>query len=290
MNRIISKKLAIYYGWPSAVNATFTAPLAAAVFSNYHLVIFGAGLEDASHPDHANTIAIINDPQMASTEVYGYINSTDSFEINQNNIDNWALMGVRGVFCDRFGFDFGVTRTSQNQIVNYIHGKNLNAFVNAFFPDDAFSTKGDETNNPQRDACSLGPRDWYLAESYQIINDVYENPVTWVERSNLIKKYKNDLGIKVATVTTTLSGIYDQKKFDYAYYSTLLFGFDACGWGEQDFSATTAQLPFRQRKKFYGKKYDSNFIKIDGGIYSTKTNIGFEVNTTTHEVDYFLSH
>ena len=52
---------------------------------------------------------------------------------NQTKIDNWAAMGVKGVFVDRFGYDFGVSRANQNQIVDYIHSKNISAFVNAYF-------------------------------------------------------------------------------------------------------------------------------------------------------------
>ena len=288
MNRIVAQKLAIYYGWPSAVNATFTVPLAAAVFAKYNIVVWGAGLEDASHPDHANSIAIIADSQMTKTKVFGYIDSTDSVVANQTKIDNWALMGVKGIFCDKFGYDFAVSRDIQNQLVDYIHSKNLSAFVNAFFVDDAFSTNTNAINNPNRDACHLGKNDWYLAESYQIINDIYEESSTWMTRSNLIKKYKTDLGINVATVTTTLTGVYDQDKFDYAYFSSLLYGFDAMGWGEKDFSASSAQLPFRPRKKFYGDKYNSNHIKTNGDIHTRNTNVGFEVNTTTHKVDFLI--
>ena len=286
--RVVSQKLAIYYGWPSAVNATYSPPLAAGVFKQYNLVVFGAGLEDLSHPDHLNTIAIIADPQMVKTKVFGYINATDGFVINKPKIDNWTLMGVAGIFLDRFGYDFGVSRADQNQLVDYIHSQNLSAFVNAYFPDDAFSSNANATYNPQRDACHLGSNDWYLAESYQIINDIYDEASTSIARSNLIKKYKSDTGVKVATITTTLSGVFDQNKFDYAYFSTLLFGFEASGWGEQDFSAITAQLPFRPRKKFYGTKYDSAGIEVNGNIISIKTNIGFELNTTTHKVDHVL--
>jgi hypothetical protein len=288
MSQIEAKTLAIYYGYPSSVNATYTVPLAAAVFGQYDLVVWGATLENTTHPDHLNAIAIIANPQMSKTKVYGYISSTDPIATNQTNIDNWAAMGVKGIFCDTFGYDFGVSRATQNQLVDYIHGKNLSAFVNAFNPDDAFSTDANPTYNPQRDACHLGTNDWYLAESYQIIDDVYDETSNWITLSEAIQKYKCDLGIKVATITTTLTGLFDQNKFDYAYFSTLLYGFDASGWGEQDYSAITAQLPFRQRKKFYGKTYDPAGIKMQGDIFSIKTNVGFLVNTTTHTVDYLL--
>ena len=56
----IPKKLAIYYGWPSAVSgAGGNVTTAANVFKDYDQVVLGAGLEDGTHPDHTNTAAII---------------------------------------------------------------------------------------------------------------------------------------------------------------------------------------------------------------------------------------
>src|SRR5437016_9884185 len=114
MSRIESKRLAIYYGYPSGVNGTFTVPGAINVFKDYYLIVFGDGLEAVSHPDHANTVAII--AGLTNSKVYGYIDSTLSITTLQTNIDNWALMGVAGIFCDRFGYDFGLTRAAQNAI------------------------------------------------------------------------------------------------------------------------------------------------------------------------------
>lgn len=271
MTNVENKKLAIYYGWPSSVNATFTVTGAINVFKDYNLLVLGAGLEDITHPDHINTVAII--AGLTSTKVYGYVDATLPIATISTKIDNWAAMAVAGIFVDQFGYDFGLTRTAQNAIVDYIHGKNLSAFVNAWNPDDAFEPTVDLVTH-------LGSRDWFLAESYQIINDNYELVEDWIARSEKLKKYNAATGTKIAGITTTLSGIYDQNKFDYAYFSALLYGFNAFGYGEQNFSSITAQLPFRPRKKYYGNTYVSD-IKNQNGKLSINTNIGFEINTIT---------
>jgi len=90
----------------SIMSTMFTA---VAVFSMYDLVVFGDGLESPTHPDNANTTSIINDPGMANTLVFGYINSTIDLDTIQTNIDLWQTMGVKGIFCDQFGYDFGNT-------------------------------------------------------------------------------------------------------------------------------------------------------------------------------------
>src|SRR3990172_11659390 len=104
---VVPKKLFIYYGWPIALNGLWSVASVAAELSQYDLGVFGAGLEDSNHPDHQNTIDIIANSSMVNTEVYGYISTKDGLTANQPKIDNWDAMGVKGIFCDEYGFDFG---------------------------------------------------------------------------------------------------------------------------------------------------------------------------------------
>src|SRR5256885_1681427 len=122
MSNITPQKLAIYYGWPSAVNGSGGDVATAVVtFKVYNLVVFGQGLENETHPDHVNTISIIDHPDMANTNVFGYVNSTLDLDDIQTKIDAWALMGVKGIFMDQFGYDFNVSRDKQRTIIWSIH-------------------------------------------------------------------------------------------------------------------------------------------------------------------------
>ena len=278
MSRIESRRLAIYYGYPSGVNGTFNVPGAINVFNDYHLVVFGAGLEEVTHPDHTNTVNII--AGMPNTKVFGYIDATLTLVDIKDKIDKWDAMAVAGIFCDRFGYDFGVLRAAQNDIVDYIHTKNLSAFVNAWNPDDAFAPSGNLVTH-------LGAKDWFLAESYQIINDDYQPTQDWIDRSEKLAKYSAATETKVAGITTSLGGVYDQAKFDYAYFSSLLYGLDAFGYGEENFAATSGQLPVRPRKRYYGTNYTSG-IEGDDVVLTRSTNVGFKINTITKTVDYLI--
>lgn len=276
------KRLAIFYGWPSTVNATYTVAGAIAVFKQYDIIVFGSGLESPTHGDHANTVAIIAGlPKRVA--VYGYVDSPLGIATTGPSIDAWAAMGVAGIFCDEFGYDFSMTRALQNTLVDYIHGKNLSAFVNAWNPDDAFAPSGDTLTH-------LGANDWFLAESYQIINDSYQTTDDWRSRSDKLKNYKKATGTSIATVTTTQldSTLFDQGKFDFAYFSTAIYGFDAFGWGEKNFSASDGKLPFHARKKYYGDQFVSD-IQTDGGLVKRYTNVGIQVNTITKTVDYVIN-
>lgn len=277
------KRLAVFYGWPSTVNATYTVAGATNVFRVYDLVVFGDGLENPTHGDHLNTKAIIA-ALPKRTKVYGYVDATLSPTVYEPKIDAWVAMGVAGIFCDQFGYDFGMTRATQNALVDYIHSKNLSAFVNAWNPDDVFAPSGNLTTK-------LNGNDWVLAESYQIIEDNYQPTNDWITRSEKLRDYKKATNVKVATLTTTVldSTAFDADKFDYAYYSTALYDFDAFGWGEKFFSASDGKLPFRNRKKLYGTKFVSDVVN-DGGVLKRYTNVGVEVNTITRKVDFVVDN
>jgi hypothetical protein len=169
-------KLAVYYGFPSSVNgAAGNIDNAAAVFSQYDVVIFGDslqfprytgapgqkpdyGCDQDSHLDHDNTVGIISRLNTAGTAVYGYVsiggeNTAWKCDTNgdgtvepaphtmaeiQARVDAWAAMGVKGIFLDEAEYGFGCSRDRQNAVVDYVHNKNLGVFINAWNPDDVF--------------------------------------------------------------------------------------------------------------------------------------------------------
>lgn len=280
-------KLAFFYGWPSSVNGSTTTAEAVSHYSNYDAVVFGEGIEDPAHGDHTNTQNIMNDAGMSNTDVYGYVNTTNSYTAIYTAIDRWIAMGVAGIFLDRFGYDFLVSRDKQNSLVEYIRYKGKHAFVNAWNPDDVFSSAVDATYNPQGLAASIDGSDIYLAESYQIINGAYQSETDWRTKSNKMAAYKISNGTKMAATTTYDASAFDQAKADYSYYSAVLDDLDYWSWGEQFFSASSGQLPFRTRKTVYGDKLTGAIVQ-NGNVFERDTNVGIHIDTTTNTVDYLL--
>lgn len=293
------KKLAVYYGWPSAVNgAGGDVNAAAAVFKDYDQVIFGAGLEDSSHGDHVNTQSIINHVDMASTEVYGYVDATLTLNDAQTKIDNWYAMGVAGIFLDQFGYDFNVSRVKQRELVWCIHekGAGLKAFVNAWNVDDAFSSAVVAVHNPDGLDTRLGSDDTYLAESFAILNGAYDDNDTdtndikdFQDKATKMVNYRTTYGTSLAAVTTTDASPFDQAKADYSYLLAVMNEFDSWGWGEEFFSASSASLPFVTRASYDGSKFTGAII-IDtvNGIIERDTNVGISVDTVNHTVSNVL--
>ncbi|MGH2626856.1 MAG: hypothetical protein ACRDHY_09425, partial [Anaerolineales bacterium] len=253
---LLPGRLAIYHGFPSLVNASSGDPAAASeVFKDYDVVVFGDGLQDPSHPDHANTAAIIANLRTPpnATAVYGYIpigvtTANLSSEEIQGRVDAWRAMGAAGIFVDEADYAFGVTRRRQNEVVDYVHGKGLAVFINAFDPDDVFSP-AIQLLNPEGLPAHLGPADTYLHESFQIILSEYQDPAFWAGKSDRAPVYQSEFGTRMAAVTTVSPNQpgFDATKFAYAWWSALLYGFEAVGWGELDYSAGDNSLPLRPR-------------------------------------------
>ena len=234
---------------------------------------------------------------MANTQVFGYIDGTLPLNTIQEKIDLWYPMGIAGIFIDRTGFEFGLTREKQREIVWSIHEKGdntLKAFINAWNPSDVFDPAV-HANNPNGLATRLDNRDIYLAESFAVLNGAYDdndldtnNIKDWQDKAAKMVAYKATFGTEMAAISTNDASPFDQAKADYSYFAAALNDFDYWGYGEENFSSISAQLPFRTRKTFYGNRFDSA-VTIAGNVYERRTNVGIHVDTGAHTVDILLA-
>lgn len=268
------KKIAIYYGWPIAVNGAWSVAAAVSVFNDYDIVIFGSGLEATSHPEYQSTKDIVD---ATTAEVYGYIDAVLSVQSIQTKVNQWKVVGgsnklIKGIFFDQFGFDYGLNRQIQNDIVDYVHAQGMPVFVNAWDPDDVFKkSMGKDTH--------LTSTDWYLAESHYVKLGDWQPTAEWETKSDKMVSYKSLIGTKMACITTTTGAIgYSSDKWNNAYYAHAVYGFDASGWGEPFFSAPDALLPFRMRPTIEGTTFTGQMVK-NNGIFERPTNVGINIDS-----------
>ncbi len=270
-------RLAVYYGWPSLVNGSnYNTAAATAVFGQYQVVVFGQGLEQTTHGDHANTIQIIQMlHQNYGTRVFGYMNAEEWSlygAIPANwvaRIDMWAAMGVNGIFVDRFSYDWMITREMQSGMLDAIHSRGLPAFVNGWFIDNVFSSQPDpmfKDANPLGWPSHMLATDMYLLESftiyqgwYDVCAQPYEDADSWIEKADKAFVYHQTFGSEMWTMTTAnqltaVSAAAVEETIDprlsYAWHATAVYGFEGMGWTEPSFSATGAYLnllPWRTR-------------------------------------------
>ncbi len=160
------RKLLFYYGYPSLFNgAGGNLERAAAQFDRYDIVVLGAGLEDPAHPQHQAASAVIG---LSEAQFYGYVPLTLPIGEVCERIDEWADMGVAGVFLDEGGYDYlaprlgGILRARMHQVeaVRCARERGLAEALNAWNPADVLASSHGEPPLP------LGEGDAVLIESF----------------------------------------------------------------------------------------------------------------------------
>jgi len=260
-------RVAIYYGIPSLVNgAGGDVSRAAAVFGAYDVVVFGDGLQYAAPPErtpwagaeaHARTRQIIQllARTRPSTQVFGYVPLGDTSRLTADEVAEavrqWHDMGVQGIFLDEAGYDYGVTRDRQNDVVSLIHDLRMRAFVNAFDPDDVLSDEAVALNsrgggNPAGEPSRLDEADLLLVESFVVRNGVRESADVWKARTEKAASYRRSTGITIVGVTTTTRRAgFNRSLCDQAWKEAVAWELSGFGWGEPDYAAGDSVLPPR---------------------------------------------
>ena len=289
--------LLIYYSYPSTINGAATIAEAATEFGAYDIAILGDGLQDGPgdpqpHADHQNTIQIMAHPAAANTLFFGYIDlGVTTYNLSlaeiERRIDAWKAMGIDGIFLDDFGYDYGVNRARQNAAVDLVHAAGLPVFANGWSPDDCFGSQVN-ANNPTGLPTHLGAGDYFLSESYQIIEGDYDTESNWQNKANDLLNYQRQLSFEVLSNTTPDAlGTYDETKWHYAWYSAALYGHLATCWGEYLYSAISSEAPFRARPaESIGTIYKSGIAR-NGSLYTRRTERGtIFVNAATHTAGF----
>ncbi len=253
-------RLTIYYSWPSLVNgAEGNVDKAVAAFSPFDIIVLG-GVEHPDHPDHDPSAQIIAQLTAAGKEVYGYVDmgvSTENLPVAtaEQYVDEWKAMGVTGIFWDDAGYDFGVDRARQNALIDYTHAQGLRVFINAWHPEDVFE--------PDPDPTHLTAGDLYLAESHPVDDGRFADLDLWWDKSQMLLNYRAQTGVRLAAISTgddRSSGWANAPVFRQALWAAYLFGFDAFGFTNPEYSASGPSGDHLQPLPHLATNPGSNFV------------------------------
>lgn len=203
------RSLMIYYAPPQVINGVYDDDYAAGILSRYDDVVLGTGLEDPAHPYYASTTAIIARVAELSpqTVVWGYIDpgiSTGNFSLATlyAQIDQWIAIGAKGIFMDVFGYDYGVSRSRQNALIEYVHSKGYGSILNAWNSDEALGSQVEATYNPDGTPTAANGSDVLLLESWVCNSDAYTAPHYVIisdikTRADKARAYRDTLGVRI---------------------------------------------------------------------------------------------
>jgi hypothetical protein len=276
------KDLLIYYGWTNSFNSGTNGWdnwKVALDMARYEMIVFGSGLEETSHGDHANMNTIIGYVRSLNpnTKFFGYVSVNQSYNDFIDKVDKWDTnVGVDGIFMDEAGYDYGKTRDEFNDRVDYVHGvasssssasegehgpDGLIAFANAWNLDHILGTANDTsypntTYNSDLQESHLGVNDWVLVESFAINTqsytastpDGYEPKADWAARGSKMLNLRATYGVNVAGVCVIQdSHASDQAMFDFAYTSALMWSLGAFGSSDHNYGSSSAKTEYLTR-------------------------------------------
>lgn len=180
------KALLIYYGYPIAYKSMWEpTQVISEISATYKYWVVGHTYQDPSHEEYDSTVQIMQGVRANGVKLYGYIplgTSSYNYSLAQITtiVDQWKAIGVDGIFLDEYGYDYGVTRQRQIDVVNMVHSKGLPVCANAWVFEEFVSDTLAETgwpagdwkyerwlvNNPNNLPSPKQPGDSYLIENF----------------------------------------------------------------------------------------------------------------------------
>jgi hypothetical protein len=273
------RDLMVFYGWPGGYNQYWNNESVSKDMARYGLIVLGAGLQDPSHGDYANTCAIVARIKQLNPGclIFGYITTKETLTNFQTKTGQWKTVGVHGIFMDEYGYDYSNTRAQQNERVEHVHGQNMVAFANCWNMDHALGTADDpsypnSTHNPSAEESALNTNDWYLLESYLVnttayadqgppVNKGYEAKAQWAARVIKMIGLRATYGINVAAVGIIDSGeATGQAMFNFFFTGALMASLEGAGVSDTNYGATSGKGPWwvRPDVKGMGKVWTLN--------------------------------
>jgi hypothetical protein len=254
-SRTTPLSLLIYYGWPSSFNSAsngWDINKVAMDMGRYGLIVLGSGLEETSHGDHDNTVAIIAhlltlDP---NARIFGYEDTAQAFDAFADKVAKWEAMGATGIFLDKAGYDYGTVATNGraafNAKVDLLHSLGLMAFANAWKLDHVLTEEDDAsypnaTWNPYLLKSNLRPcADWCLLESLAVNDDSYTNG--FEAQSQFLARAGRARALRGQALMAAVGiiGAEDTGKFAFLWTAGLMALMDAVGNADTGYGASTA--------------------------------------------------
>lgn len=250
------KRLLVYYGWVNSFNSgvnQWNNEKVAQDMARYGTIVLGNGVQESTHGDYSNTSVII--PRIKEInpdcEIFGYVSLNQAQASFKTKVNEWEELGVDGIFFDEAGYDYGSVATNGreafNQMVGYVHAKEMKCFINAWKIEHVLSneTSDDDvsypnaTYNPQNLASELYTDDIYMLESFGIKSDkTYESKTSWLDRGTKARQFE----IRLASLSCIDDADVDgNDKMKFVYVSAMMWELDMVGASDTNYGASSAK-------------------------------------------------
>lgn len=266
----------IYLGDPSTVNNSFSFEESSKYFTKFEHVVLGKN----PSLEHNNLITEVR--KSKAVRFYGYVDAgvntlnTSVSEIGMKVLQ-WMTYGVEGIYLDNFGYDQGVSRERQNEILDIIHEHGMKAVLSAPKFSDVLTEATDETQNPSSLAPRLKNGDAYHYKGFAFTQLRTKRPFLDVLSTVRDLYYiRKELGVQIFATDSTYSGdVLGQEMYDYAHGLALLTSMDGFYLLANDLGESNSQIVTYGKLPLTGEWYEANpVIAFNHGNYERITQFG----------------
>jgi hypothetical protein len=259
------ERVAFFYGYPGWINGAADLDASAAWLYPYDVVVMGFAEGTLSDATAVAARLKSNNP---AVRIFGYIDIGSTAHYGEDEMralaDRAFTAGATGVFWDEYGYDFETTRARQNNMVDYVHGKGMSVFVNAWNPDDVFSPAV-TPQNPGGLPAHLGKGDYYLLESFVVNTGVPWSSAPYMPNSIVLSKldkigpYRAATGVKMVALSYINESRPDAGRlYEYALAFATYASLDGFAAAVEDIGGSTNRLAsytstLRQPLGWYGR-------------------------------------
>lgn len=285
-------RVTIYSGDPLLVNDAANSDEAARYFTYFDQVILRN--IDANSNEILNTRTVIEKTHaLSNTKFYIEIDAgvfTSNYTIDYINvlIDTWANAGIDGVYFINFGYDKGVNRRRQNDLLDLVHNKGLYVIVSATNIDDIFSTDNLQGMNEDNEPINIDSDDAVLYRNFAIDGATYQDINTLKSDISKLIYYRTAYGNKIFALATIdeMDETEAQKQYYYAQALSILYSLDsfhAINSGEN-----LHTVKFYNNIPIVGNFYETNpIIEENGSILYRNTLSGtISIDTVQHTYEF----
>lgn len=267
----LPKDLLIYYGYPSSFNYpanSYVLENVAKDMAQYNMIAFGDGIADTGHTDHANFRTIIARLKALKPgiKLFGYVSSYQSLTLFKASTDKWsAIPEMDGILLDECGYDWGTTRATFNEQVDYIHASGCPiVFANGWWMRHLVGTQNDHlypnsTFNPLLLPSTMTAEDWYLLESFPVNTNAYASTngycimYDWTVKGQEAVALRGEFGVKIANVSMIdYNDATAETRFRFHQLTALMYSLDAQGSSNTLYGSSVPIVPFYDRLNWSG--------------------------------------
>lgn len=315
--------IAFYYNDLTNVDDMGSVDYSIEQFKKYDIVV-------TNPPSQNNSVRkqLVQTSMMAAgVKVFGYVQAGPmpdeelmTFAEIAVGVDDCAAGNYYGVFFDMFGGDYGLSRTFQNELIDYAHSLGLKVFANAWVPASVI--------DPADGPVSLGIDDWVLLESYFIrAGDKYAGVLEGgfldpFNKYTQTVELAKPLSVKVCGMAYAFSSteLTDTKDLYDAYVLTVGLGIDSLCYNYSMESTSLDWLLDDYPVPKTGETLISPFVQVAENTYQAETDAGIlqfiatddpvtrghrtftipakyyltlptlpEINAQTHKISYYSS-